>query len=161
MSLRAGTPRAWLRPTDPAAQHRLGARGDHRGPHAALNVKNARPGYTYYYEANKPSKIQSKLNDGWEFVRQEDPEQWGADLPADVQQSLDTARPYKDVILLRIPNHKYAEIQRRKLEDAKFARTGAERSYLNTGEDRARQLGRSAPAQDLYFQRPTHYVGEE
>ena len=153
MPLSAGTPREWLRPVE---QGENNTRGDHRGPSEALNVRHAQAGWTYYYLRNNPNHVQRFLNEGWIPVRGEDPEEWGAQLPEDIQSALGTMKPYKDVFLFKIRNDVYAEMKKEKLETAERARVGAEQSYFSQGEARALQLGRSAPSNELYYQRPQH-----
>jgi hypothetical protein len=122
----------------------------------ALNVKNAQPGMHYYYERAKPSDVQRRLNEGWEPVTSSDPEQWGAELPEDVQRQLDGVKAFGDVMLFKISTDRYRLLQDQWIQEAKDRRDGPEVSYQTKGEERAGELGAAAPEGDLYYQRPNH-----
>jgi hypothetical protein len=127
-----------------------------------MNIKNPQPGRSYYYSRRDPNTIQRLLNDGWLPIRADDPEQWGADLPEEVQDSLDGLRAFKDVFLMWTTNENYARIKREKAKRAKEARMGTERGYLERGMERMRELGSSAPSnRDLYYRGNDHNPNEE
>lgn len=155
MALSGGADRALLRPI----QHDETLRGCHVGSSAALNVRHPQAGCAYYYESSKPGRLLSQLNAGWEIVRSTDPEEWGADLPPDVQREIDTVKAFKDVVLLRCPVEKYREIKEKKAEYNRAVQGSAESDYLSKGERMRARFGNAAPDGDLYFKRSYHSGG--
>ena len=108
MPINAGGDRKDLRPLDQSGQ----TLGTHRGNYEALNVRNPQPGYRYCWARSKQGSLYKKLNQGWEFVRAQDPEHLGIStegLPVDIQTSLDSLKPFGDVVLMRQSEEKYAE----------------------------------------------------
>jgi hypothetical protein len=153
MSIQGGGDRKDLRPHNPNDKQVIGT---HRGPFEALNVKNPKPGFHYYYARRKPSDVQRFMNAGWEPVRSGDPEQWGSDMPPEVGEMLDGVKAYGDVILMRIREDKFRAIREEKEALAKAAREGGTSEFINKGHQRARQLGSSRPKKDLYFESADH-----
>ena len=93
----------------------------------AIQVSNAQPGFHYVwaaeYNTNKID-IVNKMRVGYEVVQGNDPE-------AREYQDVDTKRRMGDVILMRIPDERYAQIQAHEYEKANRY-SGYEDSELNT-----------------------------
>jgi hypothetical protein len=143
--MQTGCPREWLRPVEPSDQANRRLLGCHRGRHTALNVRNPKRGYHYYYCSTDESAVQRFLNDGWEVPQAGDPEKWGAKLPAHVQQQLDGRRAFQDVMLIRIPIPLYRERQREAQELTHAMREGVENDFFDKGREREAELGSAAP----------------
>ena len=155
MPINAGGDRKDLRPLDQSGQ----TLGTHRGNYEALNVRDPQPGYRYCWARSKQGSLYKKLNQGWEFVRAQDPEHLGIStegLPVDIQTSLDSLKPFGDVVLMRQSEEKYAEQQKLSQALAKAAREGAESQFMAKGEDRASEVGSASGSEPLYFARKQH-----
>ena len=133
--------------------------GHFRGDLTALNIRNAQPGYTYYYVRNNTSDMIRFLNQGWSVVDANDPERYGANALNDkwsLPTNLGTEHAYKDVALMKIPIDRYREIQHRKDEERKTQLNGVVHSYLDRGADRARELHRPPNGRSHYYANPDH-----
>jgi hypothetical protein len=130
--------------------------GTHRGNSEALNIRNPQPGFHYYYERSKPANILRRLNEKWEFVKDTDPEQWGAQLPPEVGQALDGLKAYGDVVLMRIHEDNYRVLRDQKALLAKASREGTTDDWTNKGHQQASKLGDRAPSDDMYYARRGH-----
>jgi hypothetical protein len=126
-----------------------------------MNVRNAQPGFVYYYERRKPGNVLKRMNEGWKPVGKADPEQWGAEMPAEVGEMLDGVKAFGDLVLMKIREDKYARIKAEKEARAKAARDGSAAEFLSKGHQRALQLGKSRPKDDLYFKGPGHGTLDE
>jgi len=137
-----GTPREWLRPLNHLGSDVLGS---HRGQHEALNIRNAQPGFHYYWARRKASDVQRFLNAGWLVVGADpnDKEQYGADLLPRIQEGLDGTKPYQDVILLKIPVSKYKQILAQREADNKAAIGASSAAFEERGRELAISLGTS------------------
>jgi hypothetical protein len=133
--------------------------GCHSGPGEALNVRNPKMGFSYYFCRNKHSEILRFLNRGWEMVQKGDQEDWGAALPAHIQSAIDTTKPFQDVILMRAPNEIVGKEQAERVEEARLAREGIDRQYDEKGEAIRASLGTQ---KTIYHTRSDHgYYYEE
>lgn len=164
MATGAGDYRDYLRPTNVGPTDGTHTVGCYRGAFAALNVRNPQPGVRYAYESlsRGGAKILSRLNRGYELVRDTDPEQWGGTLPITAQGQNGTIRAFGDVALVRIRLERYAAEQADKALRAKVALQATEADYRERGQNLANRLGALAPSDnDLYFARPGHMTREE
>ena len=155
MPISGGGDRKDLRPLDQSGQ----TMGTHRGNYEALNVRNVQPGFRYCWARKKQGAMYKKLNQGWEFVRKDDPENLGIEaegLPVGIQEGLDSLQPFGDVVLMRQSGEKYAEQLKLQQELAKAAREGAESQFLAKGEIRAGEAGVAAGDAPLHFARKQH-----
>lgn len=165
MSLQGGAPNEWLRPHDPDPDRNV--IGSHRGSSEALNVRNPKEGFHYFYVRRNPNQVQRFLGDGWELVTSEDQEAWGidvGDMPESVQSELDGLRAFKDVVLMRIPEENYRVIAERKRQLAEAARLqGGGEAFLERGREVAAQLGHDEESRPLYYKGADHrtYSREE
>jgi len=158
MGVSGGGDRKDLRPHEPNRQK---AKGTFRGSFEALNVRNAQPGFNYYYERRKPGEVLRRMNEGFEVVQAGDPEGWGADVPAAVGEMLDGVKAYGDLVLMRIREDKYRMMKEQKAALARAAIDGSTAEYLRKGHQRAQQLGRSRPKDDLYYKGPGHGISTD
>ena len=165
MSIHIQGDRAWFEPMNPKRHNPDGSYtiGCHQGPTYHLNIRNPKPGFVYYYEANRPNAVQRKLTQGWEFVRPSDPEQWGAEIPEDVQQELGGIRLNKDVVLMRIPEERYAVLTAERDQQAALARGGSAEEYLARGRDAQERLSNRGIStdDDLYYRSSHHSESSE
>jgi hypothetical protein len=159
MGTGGGSDRAWLKPFEPRKPRSWDEEdviGTHRMGSEALNVRNPQPGYRYTYIRRDPSSVQRFMNQGWRVVKADDPEQWGAELPDDVQKELDGVRAFKDVMLVKIDDEGYRVIQEDKQRRAQVATSAATQEYLDKGQRVEAELGSKRPEDDLYFKRGHH-----
>lgn len=152
MGLQGGGSLEWTRPIHSGDEEV----GCHRGDHAALNIRNAQPGFQYYYVRAHPSKILQFQNRGWEVLTSEHPERWGAELPAMIQAQLGTVRAYQDVIPVRIPLERYRRNRAMQEALAKASREGPSEAYLEKSAGRERQLAGATGNRPVYFSRGDH-----
>jgi len=152
MALQGGGSLEWTRPIDPSDD----VVGCHRGNHEALNIRNAQPGFQYYYVRATPSKVLQFQNRGWEVLTSDHPERWGAELPDIIQQQLGSVRAYQDVIPVRIPLEIYR--RNRAMQDAlaRASREGPSEAYLEKSASRERQLAGRTGNRPVYFSRGDH-----
>lgn len=155
MSIQGGADYEWTRPIDPHDSETLGC---HRGVSEGMNIANAQPGFHYYYIRANPNMAQRYLNAGWEVVTSEHPERPGVKaLPEAVQSMMDGMRAFKDVILVRIPTDRYAEIQEDKRRRAASALRSTTDAFQAKGERTTEALGRGAGRHDnVYYQTRDH-----
>lgn len=159
MPVGGGDNRDYMRPTNVLHNNTI---GDHRASFSALNVRNPRPGYRYFYENSAVrggAKVLQRLNRGAELVEDTDSEQWGGALPNSVQAQNGSFKAFGDVVLMRVRNEVYNEWQREKQELADRALNKSRDDFRDRGEMMSRRLGPMAPAdRDLYYSRPNHGV---
>lgn len=138
--------------------------GTHKGPYEALNVRNAQPGWHYRYVSTKRdgSFIQKALNEGYEFVMDDDPEKWGVphqEMPQRVQAAMDGIRAFGDVALMRTPLENWDKLRKQK-EEVWLAQQGtADEAFLNAGEENAAMAGGATKGRPLHFRTADHQVG--
>ncbi len=137
--------------------------GDHRKNFSALNVRNPRRGYHYYYCAANSSSVLNFMNQGWEVVQADDQEQFGAELPSDIGLPLDGVRAFHDVLLVRIPLEKYREY---KVERSERRRASLEANYLAFKQTERERMDQLQPHQrpqgkSLFYHRDGHGTQEE
>ena len=159
MSAQGGGNRMHLKPMPSDPAERIGS---HMGTTECLNITNPQPGFHYYHARRDASSIQRKLNEGWRPVTGEDPESWGVDLTTldgTKIPELDGLRAFQDVILVKIPEDKYAALQVEKERRAKVQRTGTTEEYLSKGQELASRIGSSED--ELYYARRNHEIREE
>lgn len=139
--------------------------GNHPEPHASLNVRNPQPGMVYYWARAKPGQVQRLMNLGYKVVNHEDgdTEKYGAELPPGVSAAaLGGYTPYQDVILMKIPVEKYAELKERQRADADAALHSSDSAYLSRGIEVGEQLRTSNPRGiPVYYAEPSHGVKQE
>jgi hypothetical protein len=153
MPMQPGAPLEWCEPVDPGSD----VLGDHRGNTEALNIRNARPGFHYYYGLNNPNQALRLLEQGFELVGADDPEQFGAQFPEAVGTPLDGLRAFNDVVLMRIPLDKYRLLRAERAENARAAREAPTQAFLSRGQEMNRILGSKAPKDgDSYYKIPGH-----
>jgi hypothetical protein len=150
--IQGGTNLEWTRPLQKDDE----VLGGHRGHHSALNIRNPEPGFQYYYARADANQILRFRQQGWEVVTNEDPEQWGADLPENIQRQLDSVKAYQDVILLKIPleSYKRNKASLRELAQASSGRTTSE--YLDRNAERQEQLSGASESRPVYHKRADH-----
>lgn len=155
-----GIDRDHLRPSNVNKSNTI---GDHRGQFEALNVRNPQPGFRYMYENIKSgggSRVLSRMNQGYQLVREGDPEQWGGVLPVNAGGTPDKLHAFGDVALMRIPISLYTKLQDEERRLTLAAANQAEDSFRDKGETMKSRLGSRAP-QDLYYARQDHFTQEE
>jgi len=151
----------WLRQMQTSE---LDVYGNHPEPHSALNVRNPEPGYVYYWARRHPGQVNRLVNLGYLVVdaQQGHTEKFGADLAPGAAAALGTYVPYKDVILMKIPVEKYAELKERQRADADAALHASDSAYLSRGLNIAEQLQSTNPrGLPVYYADPSHGVKME
>ncbi len=162
MALSGGGNRSELRPMDPQGT----TLGSHKGAYEALNVRNAKPGFNYVFAKLSASAILVKQNQGWQLVKENDPEEWGVPrdmFPDKIQGSLDSLKAFGDVVLMRIPNERYQEIQDEHNARSVAALGGTESEFLGKGDELGEEVGSSTQGRPLHYMQGQHgtFIGKE
>jgi hypothetical protein len=113
----------------------------------------------YRYESVNQSTIQRSLNQGYVFLKDDDPEEWGVDerdIPMRVQARLDTQRAYQDVVPMKTPLDNYERIQSDHDARSRAALDGAEAAYMTEGERNEAATGGRSGENPLHFMRRGH-----
>lgn len=152
---------SWLRPVTPEERGEGEGQplqiGTHRGNYAALNIRNPQPGRHYAYVRADGKSYRRYVNEGWQPLRDDSPEQWGAEaLPEWVQQQVGGARAFGDLMPMWIPHERYQEIVRARLDLAAASLRRTDRAYLDKGLQREAELGGRAQGRPVYYFRPGH-----
>tara|TARA_Y100000310_G_scaffold344025_1_gene454598 strand:- start:2889 stop:3386 length:498 start_codon:yes stop_codon:yes gene_type:complete len=160
MTIQGGGQLEFIKPYLPDDESAL---GDHKGNFEALNVRNPQRGYHYYYIRAEASSVLRFMNQGWQIVQADDPEQFGADLPDNIGLPLDGVRAYHDVLLARLPLEKYREY---KADRADRRRASLEANYLAFKQTERERMDQLHPHQrpqgrDLFYHRAQHSTQEE
>jgi hypothetical protein len=154
MSIGVGESREVMRPLDQSGNYTQGARGCHRGHMESLNVKYAKPGFTYYYARTDPSSIERALNRGWVPVRLDDPERMGEEKRADLAAAgLDSTLTRNDIVLCRMPDSRYRELRERLNQLSEGTRGDGSSEYLERGRSLQETHGQGQP---VYFKAGGH-----
>ena len=151
----------WLRQMQSSE---LDVYGNHQEPHSALNVRNPDPGHVYYWARRHPGQVNRLVNLGYIVVdpQQGHTEKFGAELPPGAAAALGGYTPYKDVILMKIPVEKYAELKERQRANAEAALHSSDSAYLSRGLDVAEQLRTANPrGLPVYYAEPSHGIVHE
>ena len=154
MSIGVGESREVMRPLDQSGNYSPGARGCHRGHMEVLNVKNAKPGFHYYYARTDPSSIERSLRRGWEFVKLTDPERMGEEKRADLAAAgLDATMTRNDIVLCRMPDSRYRELREQINRLSEGTRSDGSSEYLERGRSLQETHGQGEP---IYFKSRGH-----
>jgi hypothetical protein len=78
-----------------------------------FEIENKRPGYRYRFINMNERNVASKMRQGYEIVKDNDPEKMAVtdNTPLKAGSSIDTTRRFNDVVLARIPEEKFKKIQ--------------------------------------------------
>lgn len=132
--MRGGYDRSDLRPLDPETGHIMldpddefegqfdEVLGNHTGAYAANNVYNPKANCRYYLADATPTgraRTRALIQQGAEVVGEDDQEKLGdmSDLVMDGTR-LDSSQGHSELVLLRIPLHKYNKFKQSRLDDA-------------------------------------------
>ena len=132
--------------------------GHFRGDLESLNIENAQSGFHYYYCSSNENDLVRFINKGWTPVGPDDPESYGAKRLKrwNIPTSLGTERAYKDVVLMKIPIERYAELRAQDAAYRKELLSGVVTNFEERGEQRARELHRPPSGRSLYYARAEH-----
>lgn len=158
MTLQGGGSHNDLRPLMPDGNLLEGVRGSHRGSASDLNVVGALPGFHYYWGRLSQSFLMRFIRAGWEVVPPDSPERKLIEEPDWKGMELDSIQLKKDVVLLRIPEPKYREIQAHKATLAQIAAQGPTQEYLGKA-DQLPESARSGADGPLYYRGRLHDPG--
>jgi len=153
MTVGVGEPNELYRPLDQSGNYTHGARGCHRGHMQQLNVRNAQPGFRYYYVRTDASSLDRAETRGWEFVKLSDPERMGEERRADRKAAgLDSTMTRNDIVLCRMPEERYRKLREQidQLTEGRGGDVSAE--YL----ERGRPLQEAYGGKAIYFKEPGH-----
>lgn len=152
--IQGGASRQDLRPADRDPNAPI--RGSHKGAAAALNVRNPQPGFVYAWGRTDQNYLIRKRNEGWEIVPPDSPERKEAETDPNWSQALDQAQTRRDVVLLRITEERYREIQEDKQRRALAARSGAAESFLDKNYQLPERYRESTSGEPVYYRAPGH-----
>ncbi len=134
MGLGGGYDREWLAPPDEGGNIQgdedmyENVVGNHKGPHAGLNVFNPQAGWIYVHERNTTVDRARSRAKGGRFVSADDPEFLGLRyMHDDAPSAIDTTEIYNDLILVAYP-----EARIRELREAEAAKSQA---MMRSGSD--------------------------
>jgi hypothetical protein len=148
----SGDSRDLYRPIDQKGNYSEGAFGCHRGHMEVLNVRNAQPGFRYYYIRTDASSIQRALRRGWEPCRLDSPERLGEEHFPDLKAAgLDTSLTRNDIVLCRMPESRYREWREQLNKLSDNAEQDGSAEYMEKGRPLQEAFGK-----EIYFQGPGH-----
>lgn len=109
--------------------------GSHKGVYAGLNVANPQPGWRYQWEVRSPRDVQLARQRGWQVIAQDDPEgaawQLASDYDSDLPSQLDSSDVYQDVVLMKMPEHKYRSLLEQRVRENQERLTGSDTAFLD------------------------------
>lgn len=163
MALTAGFNRLDLKPLSELGDNKANVRGSHRGPAAGLNVHNPQPGFIYKWirhprHDRSAAQYRRFINMGYEVVGPDSPERRAESENLNLSKlgGLDNYQTHGDVVLVRIPEDKYRELQEFREHQRKVALAGVTDGYLSRGKDLESRLGATSTSD-----RPLYYRGVE
>ncbi len=152
MAIYAGEKQDLMRPQDQQGNYTKGAVGCHKGHMEVLNVRNAKPGFRYYYPRTEPSSVRRALRQGWQPVSKTDPERMGEEEAPDlVAAGLDTTLTRNDIVLCRMPEERYREWRAQIDRRSEGTRGDSAAEYLEKGRPLQEAYGN-----DVYFKATGH-----
>ena len=162
MAISGGIDRFALKPLAERTGAKANVRGTHRGPAAGLNVHNPQPGMVYKwvrhprYDRNG-AQYRRFINLGYEVVPPDAPEYRAESQNYNFAKlGLDNYQTHGDVVLVRITEDKYRELQEFREQQRKVALEGVTDSYLSKGKELESRLGESSSGKPLYYKGSDH-----
>lgn len=128
--LSAGQDLELIRPIRPDGRLSDKYHGTHRGKGSPFNIVNAVPGMHYYWA--RDDMLVRYLMDGWEIVPPESPERGMPEVDENYRKAVDSFIRRDNLILLRISEERYAELQALKGTRSQGALYGVTDAYLDS-----------------------------